>query len=455
MNITPVFLVIHPKKESSEIFTTSLGHEYGSEVHQASNIVAGIKIIERLEGLLDGIITINSNDGEQTAKELFEFLDQNAPQVPVVVLGKFSCETFDIAHISLDNHFDILDVFSFFNQSILLQDEKSPPEYVAIPIHYFFTMGAVFCDVFLKISLKGKQDKFLKRMFAGDTFEKADILRYQDKFNVTEFYIPESERTFFINNLIKQTITILEDSSMNKEQRSEATSDAFEVTRDLIIAEGFTEEVNKVVLATMSSMKEILKKNKNVAKLLKETLLKEESYSYKRTHLLINLAVRSLKFLPWATENIDVESETVRKIIYFSFFHDIYLKEESSHRIHSQKELNFVNPSIIEKENILEHASKAAALIREFPLIPMGVDGLIANHHGVRTGMGFATNYSSNLPPLIILLIVVEDYVVRMLASDRGDKTSEDILSELRTRHLKPAYQKILKALEEALSVKE
>ena len=292
-------------------------------------------------------------------------------------------------------------------------------------------------------------------MLSGNTFDKADILRYQEKFKVKEFYIKEEERKFFINNLIKQTITILKDTSLDSAQKSEAASDAFDVAKDLALTDGFTEEVNIIVNATMDSIKEIMKKNRNVATLLKNSFISKESYSYKRTHILANLSVRCLTYIDWASSNSDFDAEIVRKIIYFSFFHDIYLKEESSHRIHSQRELNAADPSMTEKENILEHASKASELVRQFPTIPMGVDGLIANHHGVRTGMGFAVNYSSSLPPLLVLLIVVEDYIVKVLDPERQPHDNEAIMQELEERHRKPGYKKALAALQEVLSAKE
>lgn len=455
MDIKPVFLVLHNERETSDIFSTSLEHEYHAEIYEAKTFEEAVKTIDKLEGLIDGIVTTCLIDDKEVAKSLLNYLDENAHSMPVIVLGNVKNYEGAIEVKELPADFDIDDVFSFFNTSIITEKPKDPPEYVPIPIHYFYTMGAVFCDVYLKINKNDGNHRYLKRMYSGNTFDKSDIVRYQEKFNVTSFYIKETERKFFINNLIKQTVSILQDTTLSEPDRKEATSDAYNMTADLLLTEGLTPETEKAVSATMNSIKEIMKKNKKIATLLKDALVSKESYAFKRVNLLSSLAVKALQHLDWATSNKDLNSEIVRKIIYFSFFHDIFLRDEDSHRVHSQRDLNLLNPDINEKQNIIEHASKASALVRQFPQIPMGVDSLIANHHGVRTGMGFAVNYSSNLPPLLILLIVVEEYVVKLLDSNYEEYDDKEVVESLYGKHTKSAYKKSVEALEKVISAKE
>jgi hypothetical protein len=137
----------------------------------------------------------------------------------------------------------------------------------------------------------------------------------------------------------------------------------------------------------------------------------------------------------WATTTIK------EKLTYVAFFHDLSIQSDHLAIIHSEEELAHSNLSALEKKLVINHANESAKIIEKFSYLPMGVATVVREHHGAKYGNGFTNILNSNIAPLSMVFIVIEDFVQGYLKlTDTNSESVASILQKMEEKFNKGTY---------------
>jgi response regulator RpfG family c-di-GMP phosphodiesterase len=133
-----------------------------------------------------------------------------------------------------------------------------------------------------------------------------------------------------------------------------------------------------------------------------------------------------------------------------AFFSDITLKSQLQMKVNSAEDLASVELSEEEREQVVNHAKDAAAIVKDYP---PGTDYLqqnILHHHGSLTGEGFPEQPSNDIDP-IAKIFIIADAFVKTLLNPHAPKNKKEILVILYMQFSDEGYQKIIKVLEQKM----
>lgn len=445
------WIVIHDEKKVGDLFVTGLQHEFGGKLYGVESADEAIRTLDEIDFKVNGIISKNKIKEEKTSYKVLKYLKKNGYNIPVIVLGAFKPIEDVGAYNAITHNFSIEEIYEILrkenklSESFLEKDQL--PDYVQIPIHYFFSATEATTDVFIKVK-QPDRDRYLKRIHKGDLLDKESFLRYNEKFGLNFLCVPKDERRSLLNNIIKQVLHRLQDKELSQGERTEILSDAFDIGHDVITEEGYTEQNAEIVAQTIDALRETVKSNKKVSNLLGQLLSSKGSYKFKRTQLMIDISARVLPKMEWAS-TVKEDDPTFQKVLYYSYFHDIFLKEDKHLKIHFDYQFKDANLTNSERQLVETHAQKAGEIVNEFPALPIGLGQLIACHHGTASGLGFAQAYSNSLPMITKFLIVIEYFVYYFLDADGDDKKVKLALSRMHSVFSKKDYKVVVEALEE------
>lgn len=324
----------------------------------------------------------------------------------------------------------------------------SSDAYLPVPLNYFLDIRCndYGCDIFIKIK-KETHIQLVKLLSAEHVFSINDLERYF-KSGLEKIFISKEQFPFFLN-LFTEQVTLREQEAL-LEQTSEDSliSDAYKITRDQLELLNVDEMTIEIVEENIRKMMKSVGAKNALSKFLKA--LKEEKYSYlnARVYLTTLLMFKVLDSFEW-------NSTSIRKsVTYLCFFHDIGLSNDEHLKI--RKEEDLLSLSKNEVELVMSHAARAAEILEKFPKIPLGTSSLIREHHGNKSGKGFAKQFSATLSPISVMFIVVEDFVTEFLeiARDLSKKKIEDIFTELEARHSKGTFAQTLAVLKKVICPK-
>lgn len=325
-------------------------------------------------------------------------------------------------------------------------------EHVPVSINYFMNINTLYsgCDIYIRVKKNEKDFQYVKRLHAGDQFSRDDILRYE-KDGLNEFYIIKEEFNNFVNFVTKDLIKKLADSSITGSKRITLSSDAYRVTQERINSIGIDDLTIQLVEESITSMKNLLKEQNNLAMFFKSLRANECSYAYAHSYLCCLILHKIISQFDWQSPQIR------EKLAYIAYFHDISLNGSALTEINVQEDFETIQLSDEDKKRISNHALDSAKIVEKFERIPQGVGTIIKEHHGSKTGVGFVDSYSATLMPLSMMFIVTENFVEALLKIE-GNPTSADmkiIFSKMQSRFNKSTYGQTLIALQNMTSGKK
>jgi hypothetical protein len=452
-NIVKV-LIVESNPRAISLLSSALRAEFNADVHVEKHAVAGSAYISE-NPLLDLVVVRNinispSNAEEQTAKAILNFIYDNELKCKVLVLGDFEAAGFEFAHIP--NRFKVSDFTTTVRKTlgITLEDIKELKlgDYIPIEIQNFYVMNKAPCDTYIKLS-RSTGDQYVKRIHAGDEFDKEGIKKYESQ-GVTELHIPKEQKSIFLEAQLKQYLVSITDVSKPEPVLVELRSDAFDINQTLIKNTGISEQMILMSQASVKAMVTSVAHNKKLGSLLKNILNNKGSFAYKHSYLVSVFASACMHKMEWSEHKQLVAN--IERMTFAAFFHDILLVEEKHIRIKNKVELYQAKLEGREKELVLEHANKIASLVHDMKFAPRGAEQIIREHHGSRNGIGYSEVYSSNLGAMSIMFIVIEDFVSSLLDFKENKLSIKEIVEALDDVYPLPSYKKIVKAITESLS---
>ena len=81
--------------------------------------------------------------------------------------------------------------------------------------------------------------------------------------------------------------------------------------------------------------------------------------------------------------------------------------------------------------------------------IPLGVDAIIKQHHGSRSGVGFSQSPQS-ISPLALVFLIADEWVTNLMISEKNNYhlSHEVLLTIVKNKYRSLSFQKIIKSLE-------
>jgi hypothetical protein len=230
-------------------------------------------------------------------------------------------------------------------------------------------------------------------------------------------------------------------------------SDSYHIVLDLFR----NQEINNYTAELIS---ESLKTMKNLVRLpdamsVYFTSLKERkiSYSYAHCHLTCLLINNIVGGFSWSNK------DTKDIVVYLSYFHDLALHNDRlvrAHHYYSQEEEKL---SEEDKMIIQKHADTAAKISGKILHTAFDLASLVREHHGLKTGIGFTELLSTNISPVCMVMIVVEEFVTCYLdvteigLQEIAKVDLENIFVALEEKYSMSTYLETVKSLKKLFAI--
>ncbi|MFG1485542.1 hypothetical protein ABMA77_05705 [Halobacteriovorax sp. RZ-1] len=440
-------LIIHSDERIQSSVREYLTNEYSFEIECLENSSL-IKSADDLASF-DGIICENKyidSEGRNIpgGQNFVNFMIDHTIKKPVVILGEMEIDYGNFT--SLPSRFSLRDISLQLIKSLNITDEElrhlKMPDFVSVEITNFYQLSNPCCDIYIKMTKSG-EEHFVKRIYANDILDK-DIVRRYEQNNLTYFYVQKEDFEKLMGQILSQSLTKVVKAFKEDKKVMEVSSDTFEISQNLLNEIGITPQTVKLAKTSIVAMTKTVNSSKKLSTLLRSLLENETTYAFKRNYLASLFFYQIIPNLGWGRG--EQLKQTMDKVCYICFFHDIVLREEKLLKIHSLDDMEQVDLSESERKLVLEHANMTTTLLQEISGIPTGIDVIVRQHHGSLNGVGFPDVYTSNLSPLAICFIVIEKYVVEILKCIEGREKLKlnTILSELEEFFHLSSYRKII-----------
>lgn len=437
-------ILIEPSKKLSQIFKINLSTYTGTDVIERASSAEAIELL-RILPEIDLIVCRNEVGNEKTAQDIYQFLVDSQIETPMIILG----ESLKISDkiLCLADPFSWEDLVSNARNLLGITGTKAKidlqPDYSPIGIQYFFDIDHTPCDVYIRLKKTNSEFKFVKRLHEQDSFTPEDINKYKDQ-GLKNFYIPRDYQQYFVTFVTNSMIKKLEQAELPLIERLSVNSNAYNIIKEHIQKIGFTQEINELTEANISSMISSIQQAPQLAVMLKLILTSKVSYAYQKAHIICVIGNFILSKQSW------FEKRHLQMFTQLAFFADITLKSNKQMKINTKEELDASDLSTKEKLEVLNHPLNASKIVKGFSQTSDYLELILKQHHGNMDGLGFNNDPDDDIHPLARVFIISDAFVKLML--DPGSPSNKkDILTILYMQFSKNSFQKVIKVLEQKI----
>ena len=390
--------------------------------------------------------------------EIFEWMKKFELEISLLVVGKYESDY---------PHFHNLDMYLspdnvvLKTKSILTKSEFVPiisqsfsnELYVSANLHYFFilTGSKLNCDIYLKVYKDVNGFNYNKQFAAGVEF-KAELVQKIKDAGIKELYVDKDKIHHFLHYSKTEIQEKIKNPILDPVEKMKMAYDLFELSTELFLAGDLTEHNQDIVNISIAALKVVASEKNAMANFLKAAKMRKMSYAF--SHMMLNYIIL-LKIL--SAVSLDT-AQMQEKLPFVMYFHDISIKnEEELLKINHHSDLKKMELTGEQEHKVLNHALMSAKLIENYPGLPSGVIGFILEHHGMKNGIGFQENLSTNILPLSTMFIVVEDFVDHFLKLPQPPAGAQiaQFMAKLQKRYYKESYQQTLAAIDTMLKGKK
>jgi response regulator RpfG family c-di-GMP phosphodiesterase len=443
-------ILIEDNKTLNDLISVNLTTYLGVDLIQRKNAAETLSLLAILPNI-DLIITTNKVTDENTAEILSQYIGSNKLDTGLIVMGTTAKSSNDYT-INISNGKDWEQVIQAsakvlgINENVLAK--KAVPDYIAVPVRYFFNLDNANCDVFIRIKKSPTEYQYVKRIHNGDTFSKDSIKRYMEQ-GLENFHIAKDSYKSFTIFLSNRLVEKIDSPNLDETKKIQIMGESYEIAVREIAKLGFNSETIQLTESIIQNMVKNFEKSPEMSNLLHKVINSQTGILYQRCHMTSVVASEMIKNLKFD------DQKAYEKIAYASFFHDIMLadKEELT-MINSFDELEKANLSEQDWDMVFNHAMEASVLMRKHPEAPPGADEIIKHHHGTTNGKGFS-NAIDKLPDLSKIFIIAHHFVLELIRFKETGGEPKPVTEELYKRYPSPDVAIIIKALERTLKKKK
>lgn len=443
-------ILIEDNQVLNELLSINLVSFLGIDLIKRKNADAVLSLLDILPEV-DLIICQYEIGGENTAAIIQKYISMNQLEIGLLVLGGPGIMDNEFT-VSILNPKEWEKVIEYSAKILGITSEiiakRVAPDYVQVPVSYFYNLATVNCDVFLRIKKSPTEYQYVKRIHNGDNFSRIDINRYTEQ-GLEFFYIPKDQQKSFTTFLSNILVEKLESTNLEITKRLELMGESYNIATKEILRLGYTNEVVQLTDTIIHNMIKNVEQSPEMTTLLHKVINAHTPLAFQRCHMTSVIASECLKNLKLDTR------EAILAITFASFFHDIALIDYLElAKINSKEELAEAKLSAEDNERVLGHALEASKLVKKYPLIPSGVEKLIKEHHGIAHGLGFS-NSIEELTTLSKVFIIAHEFVLDLIKYKENKTVPHSLAEELYKKFPTPTCIKIIKALEQSLIKKK
>lgn len=485
-------LVVTDDKELGTILAGKIEQKYGFQGVLRPSGTEAISMMQILP--FDLIICKEKIGAEFTAFKICEYLIEHKEdfekEIPVLILGKSNLTGYAKAEAIPGNlPYDKFTAFAGFllgkeqtkpslevakpvekaeerttvfvlpKGGVKAEEAQTQPEAPAKPVVKYFPFHVRYLvhlpeDVVLPFGLltrmkKGDEYEFNQKVAAGNKLSKADsdklLMRTSKDLYVTKEEAARASE--FLNGFFLEKFR---NPQLEGNQRLLLNSDAFEILLESFKTSTFDKYSVEIIKEMVKSIDGMMKLQ-NPLEYFKIFIANNKvSYGYTHMHFTCLLIFQIIDKFEWAKE------QSKNKIIYLSLFHDLCLGNERLIKLHHKYFQEMKNLTEEEKQLMLDHANASATILENIVKAPKELTSLVREHHGIKSGKGFAEARTISIASLSMAFIVAEEIVTFYLDQlDKLDKTKEKepskealnaFFTELRKKYDKLAYAEAAEA---------
>jgi HD-GYP domain-containing protein (c-di-GMP phosphodiesterase class II) len=393
-----------------------------------------------------------NNDGipPEEIELLVEKVSERIKGIIVVLMGPTEDPITGVT--VLPNRYDIKNMLRAIASGLKVSAKdmanKEVGQYFPVPTELVSLMTKSHCQVFQRIEVSDGNFEY-KTVVEAEELIIDQVIELREA-GVSCLYVDANERLRFINRASTLLVDDLSRADLSRSEKLSIASQGQNVIAEEIFAE---EEINEEMAAIsklcIHSIRDVMENTPapQLKNLLKALLESKSGYVYQHGILTTFLATKIIEHISWGTK------EQAEKVAFALFFHDMYLLPiyKKFPDAISEEDLLFRNDvSDSEKQLVIEHAKLAAGMLKTFPRAPIGADMIVAQHHGMTSGEGFATNYKDDISPLSKIMIVAEEVATGVLLRKQAGKkeliNKKAMVARLADRFRTTAFKKVVEA---------
>ncbi len=440
-------ILIEPNENLNEILTLNLQTYTGSEVIPRETAADAVNLMSILPGV-SLVICRNQIEDENSAAILYDYIKQNDEEIGLIILGPADEKIKEIGIVQENpNNFEetIKSASKILGVTEESLQKKILPDYIPIPVTYFYPLQTTPCDVFIRIKKGPDEYQFVKRIHGGDTFSKAMILKYTEQ-GLKMFYIPKEMQTNFTNSVSDQLVARLEKGFDDIDQEISYMGQSVEIALNEIKNMGFTSATIQLTEAIIDNIIKTNKKSPEMSGMLRKIVNSKTSYLYRHCHMSSIVANEMLKAMSINDEKL------FQSMAYAALLKDISLVDnEELAKITTFDELESAGLSEEDWDLVFNHALEASIMVRKQSEVPLGVDDIIKTHHGSQNGKGFSTVNVNKFTVQQQVFVISCEFVRELLRYKEEGGEPSPIVGELYKKYPEPNTAKVIKALENVL----
>jgi hypothetical protein len=430
-------LIVDYYPKTSQLYTLSLEAYVGASVVEMSDVAQAIDFIK--DFLPPVIITRGMFEQRDVGQKLYSVLVENNIKSSLIVIGKsaLSYQEATLLEEEVDVKVVIKQVASILGVTAKDMAARDVGEYYPFKLKSLFPKLGLVCDLFLR-SNEGEYKVFLKK---GNVLfqEMMTFLEFQ---NQTELYVKAPERLKFTNSIMMHLSDFMAQDELTVQESVVLSNQAFLMVRESAQKLQITPEIIMMTETNINTMMSIVSRVPKLNQLM-ESITTSTDDNFKQSLLISYICNHIIDNIEWGTQEQKV------KLTFVSFFHNIILPAEHI-LINSDERLEDAKLDDKAKARVLNHPLLAAKIVDRYKSgIPLGVDAIIKQHHGSRSGTGFAQSPQS-ISPLALVFLIADEWVTNIMISERQNYhlTQENLLNILKNKYRSLPFQKIITAME-------
>jgi len=425
---------------------TSQLYSVGLEAYVGTEVVAMQTIEDAIDYLSSNapsiIITRSPIEERDAAAVLVQKIQELNLRPHLIVLGKSKVNNYQATFMdeAVDVRILIKKCAALLGINAREMAEKDVGDFYPIRLSVVIPNLALVCPVYRR-----DKDMSFNLFLDKDSKLHTEIITILKNAGEEYIYVESAHRLKFVNSLMIFLAEILSDDKLSLEDNILFGNRSYNIIRDAARRMQITTAVIHATETNINTMISIASKIPKLNEFIKLTTSNENVTSMFR-HSLLTCFVGGhiIDKMEWGT------SEQKVKMAFVCFFSNIYLEDDNHLLVHSEKDLEALDCSEVEKTQINNHAINAAKLLAKYYInLPFGIDTIVKQHHGNRYGVGFAQSPSS-VSPLALVYMISDAWVSTLLNSEKLGRplTEVQALAVVKTKYRGMMFQDITSVLD-------
>lgn len=397
-------IIIHDNKKISDLYETNIKAYTDQNTKVFSKAYHALKFMEQNSDY-DIVITKKNTDDEACFEKVYKSPIIDTKKVLIICLSAVLKTELYPEVVFLDGAHDLKKVIKAvankYNITAQMMASKDVGQYY--PISVSLLVPNITYSTTLYIEDEDDEGNDIKTVF----LEKGELLS-QKKYkliisSVFEVYVSGMDRLAILNDITNKLIHSIRSNRLTKKERIMLTQTGFLQVQNAVGEYGIDKRTTELAFETIDSMKRIVRSSNSLTKMIDDAFVDCESFKYRHSMMTMFIGTKIIEEAEWGSK------ELLNKLCFVAMFADISLNGDHLARIQSETELERSDYSDDEKELIRQHALLSAKIVSKVRLAPLGVESIIKQHHGSRTGIGLRME-TFNIAPVGLIYMISSEY---------------------------------------------